>query len=245
MNSNLRSLRFPGDLENSQTLLILSILSLLTHILFLSIAFFVFKGRHDYVKPASYIVNLVSSESISISSGNESEEGHPSDRSSEVRKFGRSEARESKSVMMSEKATKTNSKKDEELISERINAIKAKKKVEQIAGLRNTISLQAGGEGKKGVVKGTGVKGGSSTDDYYSKITSEIWQHWIYPDMGGKDIEAIIVIRISKDGSVQIKGIEKSSGNSLFDRSAIRAITKASPLTPPPYEMEIGVRFYP
>jgi len=39
--------------------------------------------------------------------------------------------------------------------------------------------------------------------------------------------------------------IEKPSGNVLFDRSALRAIAKASPVTPPPYEMEIGVRFYP
>lgn len=241
MNGNSRSLRFSGDIENPQKLLILTILSLLTHILFLSIAFFVLKGKHDYIKPSSYIVNLVSSESASISQGPAIESQQTLDLKENISKESK-KAHDTRSSMVEKKATK----REDELISERIEAIKAKKRIEQIASIRNTISLQAGAGGKKGVAKGTiGKGGGSLTDDYYSKITSEIWQHWIYPDMGNKDIEAIIVIRISKDGSVQIKGIEKSSGNSLFDRSAIRAITKASPLTPPPYEMEIGVRFYP
>lgn len=245
MNSNSKSLRFYGNHHNSQTLLILAILSLLTHILFLFIAFFVLKGKHDYVQPSSYIVNLVSPESASISSYTGGK-NQVSDIKKETLSKDSSKAHESRSGMVERKSTKTDSKKDEDLISERINAIKAKKKVEQIAGIRNTISLQAGAGGKKGAVKGSSGKGGSSsTDDYNSRIISEIQQHWIYPDMGSKDMEAIIVIKISKDGSVQIKGIEKSSGNSLFDRSAIRAITKASPLTPPPYEMEIGVRFYP
>jgi outer membrane biosynthesis protein TonB len=31
----------------------------------------------------------------------------------------------------------------------------------------------------------------------------------------------------------------------LFDSSALKAISKASPLPPPHEEMEIGVRFYP
>ena len=52
-------------------------------------------------------------------------------------------------------------------------------------------------------------------------------------------------IKILKDGTTIVQNIEKSSGNSLFDRSALKALAKASPLPPPPYEMEIGVRFYP
>lgn len=245
MISNSRSLRFSGGIDNSQKLLILTIFSLILHLLFLSIALFISKENGHYIQPSPYVVNLVSSESKSISPGTGSESKQPSDIKKEIVSKDNTIGRESKPIMKGGKVTKNDSKKDEELISERIEAIKAKKKVEQIAGLRNIISLQAGGGGKKGVAKGIGGKGSSSTEDYYSKITSEIWQHWIYPDMGSRDIEAIIVIKILKDGSVQIKGIERSSGNSLFDRSAIRAITKASPLTPPPYEMEIGVRFYP
>lgn len=245
MIGNSRSLRFSGDIDNSHKLFFLAILSLILHLLFLFVAFFILKENNRYIQPSSYVVNLVSSESVSISPGTESEGKQLSDIKKENISKDKTMNRESKSITIGEKVTKINSKKGEELISERIEAIRAKKRVEQIAGLRNIISLRAGGGGKKGVAKGVGGKGSSSTDDYYSKITSEIWEHWIYPDMGNKDIEATIVIKILKDGSVQIKGVEKSSGNSLFDRSAVRAITKASPLTPPPYEMEIGVRFYP
>jgi len=39
--------------------------------------------------------------------------------------------------------------------------------------------------------------------------------------------------------------VEKSSGDLFFDRSALKAVTKASPVSPPPYEMEIGIRFFP
>lgn len=138
-------------------------------------------------------------------------------------------------------------KKDEKRVEERISAIAAKKKIEQIVRLRSIISLKAGGDDRKGNSKATTFPIGEGTlfDDYYSKIRDEIWQEWIYPDTGQKDLETIISIRIMKDGIVSVQKIEKSSGNPLFDSSAIKAVTKASPLPPPPYEMEIGVRFYP
>ena len=65
------------------------------------------------------------------------------------------------------------------------------------------------------------------------------------PTYWEEGLEAIISVKILKDGTVIVQRVEKSSGNTLFDRSAIRALAKASPLPPPPYEMEIGVRFYP
>ena len=52
-------------------------------------------------------------------------------------------------------------------------------------------------------------------------------------------------MKIAKDGTLSVQGVEKKSGNTLFDRSALRAIAKASPVAPPPYEMEIGMRFFP
>ncbi|MBI5188450.1 MAG: TonB family protein [Nitrospirae bacterium] len=138
-------------------------------------------------------------------------------------------------------------KKEEEMAEERISAIAAKKKVERIVRLRSIISLKAGGDNRKDNSRTTSASTGKGTmfDEYYSKITREIWQQWVFPDTGQKDLEVIISIRIMKDGTVTAQRIEKSSGNPIFDRSAIKALTKASPLSPPPYEMEIGVRFYP
>ena len=45
-----------------------------------------------------------------------------------------------------------------------------------------------------------------------------------------KDLLAIINIRIARNGNVTILGFEKKSGNPLYDRAAIKAITDASPL---------------
>lgn len=100
---------------------------------------------------------------------------------------------------------------------------------------------------REGSVAGVGIPGvGSSLDSesYYALVTAKIWSEWIYPDFDASGLEVIISIRIGKDGKVISQEIEKSSGNSLFDRSASKAVSKASPLPPPAVEMEIGVRFY-
>lgn len=77
--------------------------------------------------------------------------------------------------------------------------------------------------------------------------SGRIWEEWVFPagtdDAAG--LEAVISIKILKDGTIKIKDIEKSSGNPMFDGSALKAINRASPLKPPPFEMEIGVRFTP
>jgi colicin import membrane protein len=137
--------------------------------------------------------------------------------------------------------------KGKEMVEEKISAIAAKKKVEKIVRLRSIISLKASGDNRRvnSQITGAPVGKGTMFDDYYSKIIREIWQQWVFPDTGQKDLEAIISVRIKRDGAITAQRIEKSSGNLLFDRSAIKALAKASPLPPPPYEMEIGVRFYP
>lgn len=82
------------------------------------------------------------------------------------------------------------------------------------------------------------------SESYYAIITQKIWSEWIYPDFDSSDLEVVIAIRIDYEGNVVSQMIEKSSGNAIFDRSATNAISKASPLPPPPVEMELGVRFY-
>jgi TonB family protein len=62
-----------------------------------------------------------------------------------------------------------------------------------------------------------------------------------------KSLEATIVIKIKKDGTISLYDIEweKKSGSRLFDKSVVDAIRNASPVTPPPHDgMEIGIRFY-
>jgi TonB family protein len=126
---------------------------------------------------------------------------------------------------------------------ERIRAIselKKRKKTDE-----KTQEIQVGGRiGPDRVSPETGKGAGEAVDLYYSMITQKIWKQWVYPDLRASGLEVIVSIKIDRDGEIVFQEVEKSSGDLLFDRSAIKALSKASPLPPPPAEMEIGVRFY-
>jgi TolA protein len=209
-------------------------LSFALHLSALMLALLVFKQSSSSIMPPPYTVSLVSPDVlIGIDKAKDIDTYAPSKESVAL-------------ADIPEKKIKELSKR-KKMVEEKISVIAAKKKVERLVRLRSIISLKASGN------KGTGnlqtasaySKKGTMYDDYYSKITREIWQQWIFPDTGQKDLETIISIRILKDGTTTVQKIEKSSGNTLFDRSAIKALAKANPLPPPPSEMEIGVRFYP
>ncbi len=141
---------------------------------------------------------------------------------------------------------------DTNIVKNRIEELKAIQKLERLAALRKIIDIGAGqrslqsknSSGPRNNVTGSG---GASTGggDYYSMVEGKIRQQWIYPDTLDTDLQTVVSIRIAKDGSITIEKIEKGSGNQLFDRSVLRAITMASPLPPPLKEMEIGLRFRP
>jgi len=86
--------------------------------------------------------------------------------------------------------------------------------------------------------------------EYYRVIWSRIKSQWALP--GGinprNDVEAVVNIRILKDGSITGMTFEKKSGLGYFDNSVLRALKKAHPLPPLPewYRengLEIGIRF--
>lgn len=209
-----------------------TVLSLAIHISVLFIALLLLRQSNKFIMPSPYVVSLVSPAALK-------------GKSMDIRK-SQETSKPLKDTSVVETVSKQELKKKEKMIEERIAAIAAKKKVERLVKLRSEISLKASSNtSKDGSATSAQIGKESLFDQYYTKIRKEIWQQWAFPDFGQKDLEAIIAIRIMKDGTVSIQNIEKSSGNAFFDKSAIKAITKASPLPPPPYEMEIGVRFYP
>jgi TonB family protein len=217
-------------------------LSLALHISVLFIALLLLRQSNKFMMPSPYVVSLVSPEALK-------------GKSMDIRASrGASKPLKDTSVVETvpkqdtkKQDMKKQDKKKEEMVEERIAAIAAKKKVEKLVKLRSEISLKASSNSSKDSLDTVSAQTGKGSlfDEYYTKIRKEIWQQWVFPDFGQKDFEAIIAIRIMKDGTISIQKIEKSSGNSFFDKSAIKALTKASPVSPPPYEMEIGVRFYP
>ncbi len=210
-----------------------TILSLALHVSVLLISFLLLRQSSQLIMSSTYTVNLVSSD---VFKGDEKRESKIISESLRDTSITEGLIKED----MSKKLKK------EELIEEKISAIEAKKRVEQIVRLRSAISLgKQLNEKSVSDTSSTDTGRGGIFDDYYTRIRNHIWQHWIYPDTGQKDLETIISIVIMRDGTISIKKIEKSSGNPLFDKSAIKALTKANPLPPPPYEMEIGVKFHP
>lgn len=210
-----------------------AILSFLLHITLFGITLWAARHSNHFVMPSPYVVNLVGPESAA------KVQESPPKAESEPAPQTRTE------TTMSPKTSKTVDKSKEQYLNDRIAALEAKKKIETIGRLRDIVTLKGG---KRVPVTSEAKQGKRSTvDDYAVRIGEEIRQHWEFPTdlLKDKNIEAIVSIRIQKSGSLQIINVEKSSGNPLFDRSALRAITKASPVTQPLQEMEIGVRFYP
>jgi colicin import membrane protein len=168
---------------------------------------------------------------------------------------GVKEKEEKNEVRTKEPAAKPLPKADMSLESE----ARIKKEIERIRSISALSKLKSKKEEKKAQdieairhnVQVSTVRSGASTgaqslahDSYYALITRKIWGEWIYPDFGSSGLEVIISLKIEKDGRIVSHEIEKPSGNALFDRSAMNAVSKASPLPPPPVEMEIGLRFY-
>jgi len=226
-------------------------LSFAIHITVFFLAVLTFRQSNHMVMPDAYTVNLVS---LDVLPRTDKAENPATGQKTELLQKNES----APALKMPRKNIKENTReeaKERESVEKKISLLAAKKKVEKHFGSRKVISLKAGGEKPMPVSKGgpvkavssTGTKGDPASDDYYSKVVDEIRQQWVWAsrDSGQRNIEAIVSIKILKDGTAVVQKVEKSSGNTLFDKSALRALAKASPLTPPPSEIEIGVRFYP
>ena len=99
-------------------------------------------------------------------------------------------------------------------------------------------SYDAGGQGF-GAAKlgGKGTGGGSLASiekvAYMNALEQHIKRGWRWI-MGNQKLTAIVRFRILKDGTLQKIELSKSSGNTNFDDSVMRAVRKASPVPPPP-----------
>ena len=214
---------------------IIVITSAILHLLLITLIIIPLKTRENEYK--SYFVNLVGPiESFRETKGDKDNHLPPLVKGDEI----------SKPLPKADMSLESADKVSKEI--KRIRAIselsKLKKKKE--AGKAHEIEIIRQ-KIQAGFAQGTGLPGAvqsMKSDSYYALVHRKIWSEWIYPETGSAGLEVIITVKLDRDGKVISHEIEKSSGNSLFDRSALKAITKASPLPPPPTEIEIGVRFY-
>jgi colicin import membrane protein len=87
---------------------------------------------------------------------------------------------------------------------------------------------------------------------YYESVWNKIQSAWILPRHAEarRNLEAIVMITIARDGKIVKTQFEKRSGDPTLDNSALRAIQKADPLPPLPAglggnTLELGIRFVP
>jgi colicin import membrane protein len=224
--------------------------SLFFHLSFIAVAVFVISRVTDYRQPLPYVVSLVDDRASSASRQSAPRES-PSQKAPETPKTVKQSVQPA--VPPASTKSKAHQTEQEKLMKERIEALQAKKRIEKLVALRKVIEVDASktpaaksaSQSPEKASSQGAVSGSSSGRDYYAVVVDRIRQQWVFPGTLDRDIEAVVAIRIARDGRVTVDRVEKSSGNPLFDRSVVRAITLASPLPPPPQDMDIGVRFRP
>ncbi len=216
-----------------------ALLSLALHLTAFLIVFLILRQSNRMVMSSPYTVSLVSPHVV---------KGPDTDKGKNDENVVR-ETKERSAPSDVPKKSKKEAVKEKKLIENKISALAAKKKkIDTLSKLHEIISLKAGGGKRSADSKMTEpIAGkGNASEDYSSRIMDGIQPYWnLPPGIGKKGLEAIVSIKISMDGHISVQGWEKRSGNTLFDRSALQALDKASPLPRPPYEMEIGVKFHP
>ena len=215
------------------------------HMMFVLLSVLVLRQSRDMIMPSPYIVSLVGP------AGTAQKARAESGKAAEPKFKAKAAEKEEAAPKAAEKKVKhTPEKTDQELINESLSAIEAKRKLANLARLkRELVSIQ--GKGAEAAARtqasagAAGASAGAGGASYIDKVTSQIHEYWQWPGYAENNLEAIIAVRIQSDGSVTVIDFEKRSGNRLFDKLALRAIEKASPVAAPPYEMDIGIRFYP
>jgi len=71
---------------------------------------------------------------------------------------------------------------------------------------------------------------------YLSQIHRKVSEKWEGKAIPGR--QPVVVFEIGRDGQVGKLAVEKTSGNSLYDRAALRAIEDAKPFPPLPQEFK-------
>jgi protein TonB len=74
---------------------------------------------------------------------------------------------------------------------------------------------------------------------YLQQIQRKVSERWRAPGTGAPQSQRTVVLfEILRDGRIKDPMVEQTSGDSLYDQSALRAIMEASPFPPLPQEFK-------
>jgi colicin import membrane protein len=127
---------------------------------------------------------------------------------------------------------------------------------EAVNALKQSLRADAVVTSAKNSRRATGARGGGTASgleaQYFSSIFSHLHQYWSLPDIKpwSPDTTAVVVVTLSKNGSIISHKFEKHSGDTVFDRFVSRTIEDANPLPAIPGALKkntytIGLRFRP
>lgn len=108
----------------------------------------------------------------------------------------------------------------------------------------------AGGSGSGGG-EGSGRVASSLLGFYGARVKETISRNWVFSEaIKSQGLETRVLVVINREGGILELRVEKSSGNTIFDESAVRAVRKSAPLPPLPQvisypKVEISLRFSP
>jgi TolA protein len=95
--------------------------------------------------------------------------------------------------------------------------------------------------------EGEGEGGGGIGDVYAAQIVMAVQPNWSWPAQAKGDLSVALSLKMDSTGRVLDVRVEESSGNSIFDSSAVSAVRLTQVLPPPPSPAyrELILRFFP
>lgn len=131
-------------------------------------------------------------------------------------------------------------KQDEKLKEQKLEEIEERLRTEQVQKVAETRNLEA----RETLSQGERSK---VLADYSERIQAKIREYWVFPDIDLQHPQAVVSVTVRSSGAIIINRFEKTSGNAVFDRSALKAISRAGRVEPPPFgrDLEIGLVFSP
>ena len=123
----------------------------------------------------------------------------------------------------------------EKAISRIEKKVKAEKSTDHLAKAIAAIDKKVSSS-KEGAPGGGSQAGNLAIKFYQMELDRLIKSQWSYPGAidNRRKPEAVVLVKVRRDGTVLDTGFIKKSGNNIFDESVLKAIEKAKPLPPLP-----------
>ncbi|WP_028584264.1 energy transducer TonB [Desulfogranum mediterraneum] len=128
----------------------------------------------------------------------------------------------------------------------------ARKALADMYRQQRALAPSSGARTKSSAKSGAGQRQSVVARQYWASLYQHIQAYWVLPEMRkwNPSLEAIVVIKIDRQGRVMKTMIEKKSNDRFFDQLVVKTINKAAPMPRFPKLMkeatlEVGLRFRP